>query len=487
MRKHLLQLSSLLLAAVLLAGCSSAPAPAGSGSSPSKASSSSSSQGDSSQPLYVNVTPLKPVEVDDKEAPLVSSSAQPAPGPTQVGTQDAPAPDTSAQPSTPEQAPAEEPPAVQEPAEEKPVVQQPTEEKPEVQAPVEEKPVQQPAEEKPVQQPTVEKPAEEKPAQQPSEEAPVQKPVEEIPVQKPTEEKPPVQEPVEEKPLVTEPDLPEADALSKAPAAVTVGTSCVASGVKTKSNGRAVIDYSNTQDGYVMVNFTASTEKRLKVQVKGPSTTYSYNLTPGEWTVFPLSDGNGSYTIGVYENISGNKYSSVLSVSAQASLSDEFGPFIRPNQYVNYANAPKTVAKAKELTTGLSKPLDKVAAIYDYVVTTLRYDYDLATSVKSGYLPNLDKVLAKKSGICFDYAALMTGMLRSQDIPCKLVVGYAGSAYHAWINVWSESTGWINAAIYFDGVAWQRMDPTFASTANQSEEILSYIGDGTNYSAKYLY
>ena len=25
-----------------------------------------------------------------------------------------------------------------------------------------------------------------------------------------------------------------------------------------------------------------------------------------------------------------------------------------------------------------------------------------------------------KKGICFDYAALMTGMLRSQGIPCKL-------------------------------------------------------------------
>ena len=424
MRKHLVRMSSLVLAAALLAGCSSAPAPA-----------ASSSQADSSQPLYVNITPLKPVEMEDKDSPLVSSSAQPAPGPTQVGSQEGQSPSTSEQAPDAEQQPSEE----QTPAQE----QKPAEE-------------QTPAQEQ--------KPAEEKvPAQE----------------QKPAEEKPPVSQP--------EPDLPEADALSKAPAAVTVGTSCVASGTKEKSNSKAVIDYSNTQDGYVMVNFTASTDKRLKVQVKGPSTTYSYNLTPGEWTVFPLSDGNGSYTVGVYENISGNKYSSVLSISSQVTLKDEFGPFTRPNQYVDYANAPKTVAKAKELTSGLSKPLDKVAAIYDYVVSTLSYDYDLAASVKSGYLPKLDKVLAKKSGICFDYAALMTGMLRSQDVPCKLVVGYAGSAYHAWINVWSESTGWVNAAIYFDGVAWQRTDPTFASTAKQSEEIMAYIGDGTNYSAKYLY
>ena len=50
-------------------------------------------------------------------------------------------------------------------------------------------------------------------------------------------------------------------------------------------------------------------------------------------------------------------------------------------------------------------------------------------------------LLEKKSGICFDYAALMTGMLRSQGVPCKLVVGYAGTVYHAWISVWTAEHG----------------------------------------------
>ena len=83
--------------------------------------------------------------------------------------------------------------------------------------------------------------------------------------------------------------------------------------------------------------------------------------------------------------------------------------------------------------------------------------------------------------------ALMTAMLRSQEIPCKLVVGYAGSTYHAWISVWTEENGWIDGAIFFNGKTWQRMDPTFASSANSSEAILKYIGDGSNYTAKYFY
>ena len=279
----------------------------------------------------------------------------------------------------------------------------------------------------------------------------------------------------------------EAVALAKAPAAIPDILEPVASGKKEKSSSSAVIDYSNTKDGYVMVKYKAKTSNRLKVQVKGPSTTYTYDLPKGEWTTFPLSDGNGSYKIGVYENVSGTKYASVISLSTSVSLSDEFAPFIRPNQYVDYDAASNAVAKAAELTKDITDPLKKVEAVYDYVVANISYDTNKASSVKSGYLPVLDSVLKDKKGICFDYAALMTGMLRSQSVPCKLVVGYAGDAYHAWISVWTEDSGWIDGAIYFDGKAWHRMDPTFASSGNQSAAIMKYIGNGANYSAKYLY
>ena len=261
----------------------------------------------------------------------------------------------------------------------------------------------------------------------------------------------------------------------------------VASGTKVKKAGRAEIDYSNTGDGYVMVRFTAQTDKRLKAQVKGPKTTYTYNVTPQKWEVFPLSDGNGTYQVVVYENVVSTKYAVVTSVSFTATLGDEFAPFLRPNQYVDYEGATATIAKAKELIGEDTDVLKKVTKVYCYVVSNMTYDRQKAATVQSGYLPVLDTVMAAKKGICFDYAALMTGMLRSQGVPCKLVVGYAGTAYHAWISVWSKETGWVDGAIYFNGSVWQRMDPTFASSANKSASIMQYIGDGTNYTVKYLY
>ncbi|MBR5230122.1 MAG: transglutaminase domain-containing protein [Firmicutes bacterium] len=279
----------------------------------------------------------------------------------------------------------------------------------------------------------------------------------------------------------------ETQALSSSPAAMPETIECKASGVFEKRTADAVIDYSNTADGYVMVKYLKKTSKKLKAQVKGPATTYTYNLKAKKWTVLPLSDGNGSYQVTVFQNTTGSKYASKASVAFQLELKNEFAPFLRPNQYVDFADAVNTVAKAKSLCKKAKTELAKVEKIYNYVVKNITYDKKKAKSVKSGYLPDLDAVLKSKKGICFDYAAVMAGMLRSQGVPTKLVVGYAGEAYHAWISIYIAGEGWIDGVIYFDGKSWQRMDPTFASSAGKSKSIMKYIGDGSNYTAKYFY
>ena len=126
--------------------------------------------------------------------------------------------------------------------------------------------------------------------------------------------------------------------------------------------------------------------------------------------------------------------------------------------------------------------------IYSFVTKTLTYDDDLAKNVKSGYLPNVDAVLEKKKGICFDYAALMSSMLRLQGIPSKLVVGNAGEVYHAWINIYSEEQGsWIENVIHFDGTNWYLMDPTFVSTSNAANAVKLVVKSGQAYTKKYVY
>ncbi|MEA4987172.1 MAG: transglutaminase-like domain-containing protein [Anaerovorax sp.] len=261
-----------------------------------------------------------------------------------------------------------------------------------------------------------------------------------------------------------------------------------ASGEKTFDGKNVTVDASNVSQGYVMVKYTG-TNSKIKVQVlKSSGTTYTYNLNArSTYEVFPLSEGNGSYTVKLFENISASKYSQVFSQSFQVKLENQFLPFLYPNQYVNFTAESATIAKGLELTNGITDDLKKVETIYNYVVDTFTYDKAKANTVQSGYLPNLDRVLTSKKGICFDYASVMAAMLRSQNIPAKLVVGYTGDVYHAWINVYTKETGWVDGMIFFDGSKWQMMDPTFASSGKKSESIMKYIGNGSNYKAKYTY
>ncbi|MBE6033107.1 transglutaminase-like domain-containing protein [Aminipila sp.] len=261
-----------------------------------------------------------------------------------------------------------------------------------------------------------------------------------------------------------------------------------ASGETVYKGTNVAVDASNTSQGYVMVKYSGKNQK-IKIQItKSSGTTYTYNLNArNAYEVFPLTEGNGSYTLKVFENLSGTKYSQAFSKDINVKLKNQYLPFLYPNQYVNFTANSTTVKKGIEVTKSTTDDLKKVELIYNYTVDALTYDTAKAASVQSGYLPDVDAVLASKKGICFDYASVMATMLRSQNIPCKLVVGYTGNVYHAWINVYTPESGWIDGMIFFDGQKWQLMDPTFASSGKKSESIMKYIGNASNYTAKYAY
>lgn len=260
-----------------------------------------------------------------------------------------------------------------------------------------------------------------------------------------------------------------------------------ASNAVVYQNSRVTIDASNTDQGYVMIKYNGGSEK-IKIQITNGSTVYTYDLNARDaYEVFPFSEGDGNYAIKVFEQVSGNQYAQVFGQTLSVRIPDPFAPFLTPNQYVNFREGSLAVQKGADVSAGAEDQIGVVTNIYNYVIGTLSYDNEKAASVQSGYLPDVDAVLEAKKGICFDYAALMATMLRTQDIPTKLVIGYTGGVYHAWINVYLESIGWIDSCIYFDGHSWSLMDPTFASSGGNSESIRQYIGNNANYQAKYCY
>ena len=260
----------------------------------------------------------------------------------------------------------------------------------------------------------------------------------------------------------------------------------VAGGKDIFGGDELIVDATNRSDGYLYVKSTGEVED-IKIQLTcNDSVTYTYIIPEGD-SVIPLSLGDGTYTVVGYEGMGDEgMYATKFAETMDVVMSDQFLPFLYPNLYVQFDINADVVALGKELAAGKGSDIEVIASVYDYVVKNITYDHERAETVKPDYVPNVDDVLKEKKGICFDYSALMAAMLRSQRIPTRLEFGYAGDAYHAWITTYIEDEGWINGIIEFDGTDWTLMDPTFAANAG-SKKIKSFIGDGNNYTTKYIY
>lgn len=265
-----------------------------------------------------------------------------------------------------------------------------------------------------------------------------------------------------------------------------------ADGVKVYSNDDALIDASNSSQGYLMIRLkkAMSGSYRILVNADDINVRYTFQLnSSGNYEVIPLTEGSGKYTVNVLKVTSAGKGTVMFKQSLSVSVADSFLPFLTPNQFCMYDAGSSCVALSSKLCGGNKDTIAKTAAIYNYVINNISY-VSTAENGANGYIPVPDTVLANKSGICFDYASLMAAMLRSQKIPTKVVVGYAGDIYHAWISVYVDGSGWIDGYIYFDGNSWNRMDPTFAASAKDDADYkntVDFISNGSNYSVMYYY
>ena len=253
---------------------------------------------------------------------------------------------------------------------------------------------------------------------------------------------------------------------------------------KAEGSDDVLIDLSALSSGYVAVS--AESDHKLKFRSTSGENEYTYDLSSdGSVCVFPLQWGDGSYDFIVLENVSDTKYSVKYSTTCDVKLDDEFQPFLRPSEIVNYDSDSTAVKKAKELSSDAEDAIGVVTAVYDFVCDNITYDKDKAQSVTKGYLPDPDSTLEEKKGICFDYAALAATMLRSQGIPCKVIFGYVSpnDLYHAWNMFYTEETGWVTVDYKVSGDSWNRLDLTFSVTGADS----SFVGDGTNYADVYFF
>lgn len=207
------------------------------------------------------------------------------------------------------------------------------------------------------------------------------------------------------------------------------------SGTDVLTSKSLVVDAGNAAQGYILARGKEN-KKRLKLRVTQGQYKLTYDLnTAGEYEVFPLQLGDGSYTVELFENVSGKKYAAEGKVTVRVKLDDPYAPFLGPNQYVHYTQDTEAVKTSYALCEGMTDDREIFETIRAYIKANYMYDYVKAATVAGGTLPDIDGCYEKKMGICQDLAALAACMLRVQGVPTKLMVGYAGKMYHAWNSV----------------------------------------------------
>ncbi|MEK8132887.1 transglutaminase-like domain-containing protein [Paenibacillus filicis] len=231
-----------------------------------------------------------------------------------------------------------------------------------------------------------------------------------------------------------------------------------AAALAAKPDSSSWLDLKNLNQGVIGIAYESGT-KATKLMVTKDGVNYTYNLAAaGKEEFFPLQLGNGAYTLSILERVTDNRYKSVYNDSVDLQVKDAAGVYLNSIQNINYNEAEAVVEKARELTQNKKTDQEKVKAIYDYIVNTVTYDFNLAANVQTGYIPDLDSVLTSGKGICYDYASLFAAMNRSVGVPTKLLMGSSEHVkeYHAWNEV------------YLDG-KWQTVDTTVdAGTGSQT-------------------
>lgn len=206
----------------------------------------------------------------------------------------------------------------------------------------------------------------------------------------------------------------------------------------------SVFDNSQIDKGILFVDYSKTEDNDFKLMISKDGVSYTYTLYNKD--AFPLQMGNGSYKINILEKVSGKKYRIIEAEDINLNLDNDIDVFLQSTQIVNWNNNMKAIRKAEELTKNKKTDLDKVKAVYNYIIDNVSYDKIKAKNIKPGYIPSINEIYQDKTGICYDYAALLAAMLRGINVPTKLVMGHKSDikSYHAWNQVYiSESKKWI--------------------------------------------
>lgn len=225
------------------------------------------------------------------------------------------------------------------------------------------------------------------------------------------------------------------------------------------------LDY--TDRGLLRICYNGEQGAKLKLVIYPPGGTLdgngyvAYNLKgDGSIEDFSLQYGSGEYTANIMQHVEGENYYTVETKTFTADIKDENSVYLNSIQNVNWNYDMNPIHDVRFIVAdSLRNSKDDLLYsscmdIYRFIVNNITYDDDKIYNLDYDYAPDIEQVYSDETGICYDYASLLASMLRSINVPAKLVKGFASyspDTYHAWNEV------------YING-EWITVDPTRDAT-----------------------
>jgi hypothetical protein len=122
------------------------------------------------------------------------------------------------------------------------------------------------------------------------------------------------------------------------------------------------------------------------------------------------------------------------------------------------STSPELQVKANQAVAGTEKVIDKVRNLHKLTVDILSYNNEkIQYNIRQGS----DKALANPdNAVCLEYSDLLIALLRSQNIPARMPVGYAYAGNLKQSKSVSDSLhSWVE--VYVPGIGWMNLDPTW--------------------------
>ncbi len=245
------------------------------------------------------------------------------------------------------------------------------------------------------------------------------------------------------------------------------------------ADGKAQISMDQAGNGVILVRMNQVGNHNKALVTTPTGSQYQYTLQAGSWLGLPCNGGSGNYTVMLLEHVGGSTYLPLLSQTLSVQLSGSLRPYTAASILTNFGSGSTAVQLAQSLCAGIATTDGRVAAVYQWITSHIAYNSALAASISAGtvttYVPDLEGILAARTGICFDYAALMAAMLRAQGIPTRLIMGNVPQGYHAWNEVYFEGSGWVVVASFrvaqINGAAYVMFDSTFGAGGMSIDQI----------------